>query len=68
MSLFKRRRVHEKIVAPAAHAAQSAAGGKTAGPVYKYRINEDLANKIATRAYGLGADGRPNIPRMPFSG
>ncbi|WP_417217861.1 hypothetical protein [Arthrobacter sp.] len=68
MSLFRRHRVHEKIIAPAAHAAVTAAGTKTMGPVYKYRINEELANKIAAKAYGVGKDGRPNIPRMPLSG
>lgn len=68
MSLFRRHRVHEKIIAPAAHAAVAAAGSKTVSPVYKYRINEELADKIAAKAYGTGKDGRPNIPRMPFSG
>ncbi|MBM6622381.1 hypothetical protein JTF08_12240 [Micrococcaceae bacterium RIT802] len=68
MSLFKRHRVHEKIIAPAAHAADAAAGKKPMSPIYKYRINEELANKIATKAYGTGPDGRPNIPRMPLSG
>lgn len=68
MSLFRRHRIQEKITAPAARAATSAAAKAPVPPVYKYRINEELANKLATRAYGLGPDGRPNIPRMPLSG
>lgn len=68
MSLFRRHRVHEKITAPAARAAAAAASKAPPTPIYKYRINEELANKLAARAYGLGPDGRPNIPRMPLSG
>lgn len=68
MSLFRRHRIHEKIMAPAAHAAMAAAEKSPDPPVYKYRINEELANKIAMKAYGAGSDGKPNIPRMPFSG
>lgn len=67
MSMFRQHRTHGKITAPAARAAAAAA--KTpATPIFKYRINEELANKLAARAYGMGPDGRPNIPRMPFSG
>ncbi len=68
MSLFRRRRIHEKIVAPAAHAAMAAAVKVPVPPIYKYRINEELANRIALKAYGAGSDGKPNIPRMPLSG
>ncbi|MGP5070978.1 hypothetical protein ACTXI0_01105 [Arthrobacter rhombi] len=68
MSLFRRHRIHEKIVAPAARAALAAADQVPVPPIYKYRINEELATKIALKAYGAGSDGKPNIPRMPLSG
>lgn len=45
------------------------AARKAYPPIVPYKINEDLANKLALRAYGdADHDGRPDIPRMPLSG
>lgn len=32
------------------------------------RIHEELANRIALKAYGAGSNGKPNIPRRPLRG
>ncbi|MDN5754376.1 MAG: hypothetical protein ACTHWW_04315 [Arthrobacter sp.] len=68
MSLFRRHRIHEKVIAPAAHAAKATAEQTPVSPIYKYRVDEELATRIALKAYGAGGDGKPNIPRMPLSG
>ncbi|MEE1621872.1 hypothetical protein ACQ7DA_09840 [Zafaria sp. J156] len=67
MSLFKR---NKSARAEAKDVAQKdAPAAAPPQPIYKYRINEELANRLAMRAYGdANHDGKPDIPRVPYGG
>jgi hypothetical protein len=77
MSLFKKRTDSEAEARAAAEPGPAAAAQRKPGKrevhafrqVPPYEMNEELAERIAMRAYGDDDhDGKPDIPARPFPG